>query len=94
LPIADTVKRVDDHVVVATVPRDDLVVVQTPQAFRADVLREAHTSSSVGTDDAALVEAIGAKVVVVPGDPRNLKLTVAFDLEFVRALLDDGSVAR
>jgi 2-C-methyl-D-erythritol 4-phosphate cytidylyltransferase len=94
LPIADTVKRVDGRVVVATVPRDDLVVVQTPQAFRADVLHSAHTNDSVGTDDAALVEAMGAKVVVVPGDPRNLKLTVAFDLEFVRALLDDGSVAR
>jgi 2-C-methyl-D-erythritol 4-phosphate cytidylyltransferase len=91
LPITDTVKRVDGDVVVETVPRADLVVVQTPQAFRADVLRAAHAPGAVDTDDAALVEAAGGKVVAVPGDPRNVKLTVAFDLELVRTLLDDGS---
>jgi 2-C-methyl-D-erythritol 4-phosphate cytidylyltransferase len=94
LPIADTVKRVDGDVVVETVPRDDLVVVQTPQAFRAGVLRAAHANGAVGTDDAALVEAAGGKVVAVAGDPRNVKLTVAYDLELLRAMLDDGSVAR
>jgi 2-C-methyl-D-erythritol 4-phosphate cytidylyltransferase len=94
LPIADTVKRVDGNVVMGTVPRDDLVVVQTPQAFRAEALRAAHADSGVGTDDAALVEAVGGKVVAVAGDPRNVKLTVAYDLELVRAMLDDGSVAR
>jgi 2-C-methyl-D-erythritol 4-phosphate cytidylyltransferase len=94
LPIVDTVKRVDGSVVVETVPRDDLVVVQTPQAFRADVLRAAHSERALGTDDAALVEAAGGKVVAVAGDPRNVKITVAYDLEFIRAMLDDGSVAR
>jgi 2-C-methyl-D-erythritol 4-phosphate cytidylyltransferase len=94
LPIVDTVKRVDGDVVVETVPRDDLVAVQTPQAFRADVLRAAHAKRAFGTDDAALVEAAGGKVVAVAGDPRNMKLTVAYDLEFLRAMLDDGSVAR
>jgi 2-C-methyl-D-erythritol 4-phosphate cytidylyltransferase len=94
LPVADTVKRVEGDIVVATVPRADLVVVQTPQAFRAPALRSAHASSGAGTDDAALVEAAGGKVVAVPGDPRNVKLTVAFDLELVRAMLDDGSVSR
>jgi 2-C-methyl-D-erythritol 4-phosphate cytidylyltransferase len=94
LPITDTVKRVEGDVVVATVPRADLVVVQTPQAFRADALRAAHAGGGVETDDAALVEAAGGKVVAVPGDPRNLKLTVAYDLELVRTLLDDGAGTR
>jgi 2-C-methyl-D-erythritol 4-phosphate cytidylyltransferase len=66
-------------------------VVQTPQAFRAEVLRAAHAHGVVGTDDAALVEAAGGKVVTVPGDPRNVKLTVAFDLELIRSMLDDGT---
>jgi 2-C-methyl-D-erythritol 4-phosphate cytidylyltransferase len=91
LRVADTVKRVDGDVVVETVARDDLVVVQTPQAFRADMLRTAHGAGTVDTDDAALVEAAGGKVVTVPGDPRNVKLTVAFDLELVRSMLDDGT---
>jgi len=94
LPIVDTVKRVDGERVVETVPRDDLVVVQTPQAFRADLLREAHTAGTVGTDDAELVEAAGGKVVTVIGEPRNVKLTVAYDLELLRSLLDDAAGPR
>jgi 2-C-methyl-D-erythritol 4-phosphate cytidylyltransferase len=94
LPVSDTVKRVEGDHVVATVPRDDLVVVQTPQAFRAMLLREAYATGVSVTDDAALVESVGGKVVAVPGDPRNLKLTVAYDLEVMRAMLDDGTGAR
>jgi 2-C-methyl-D-erythritol 4-phosphate cytidylyltransferase len=60
--------------------------VQTPQAFRADVLRRAHESGADATDDAALVEALGATVRVVPGDPRNIKVTTAADFEVARAL--------
>jgi 2-C-methyl-D-erythritol 4-phosphate cytidylyltransferase len=93
LPLVDTVKRVDGERVVETVPRDDLVAVQTPQAFRADLLRDAHASAAVGTDDAELVEAAGGKVVTVTGEPRNVKLTVAYDLELLRSLLDDGAGA-
>jgi 2-C-methyl-D-erythritol 4-phosphate cytidylyltransferase len=80
LPVADTLKRVDGGRVVATVERDGLVAVQTPQAFRAAVLRAAHTGGGGATDDAALVEAAGGKVVVVPGDPLNLKVTNPDDL--------------
>lgn len=86
-PIADTVKRVDGDRVIATVPRDDLVAVQTPQAFRAAVLRDAHTGAPEGPDDAALVEAAGGSIVVVEGEPRNMKLTVADDLAVAEALL-------
>ncbi|MET1003019.1 MAG: 2-C-methyl-D-erythritol 4-phosphate cytidylyltransferase, partial [Acidimicrobiia bacterium] len=93
LAVVDTVKRIDGNRVIDTVPRDDLVVVQTPQAFRAAPLRAAHAGDAVGTDDAALVEAGGGTVVVVPGETRTLKLTVAADLELAQALLDTGSGA-
>ena len=69
LPVADTLKRVDDVRVIETVDRVGLVAVQTPQAFRAGVLRAAHAPAADATDDAALVEALGGTVVVVPGDP-------------------------
>ena len=80
IPISDTVKRVRDGQVVATLDRAELVVVQTPQAFRADVLRRAHLGEPEATDDAALVEAVGGRVVVVAGDADNLKLTAPEDL--------------
>ena len=90
VPVTDTVKRVADGVVAGTVDRDDLVAVQTPQAFRAGVLRRAHAGGAEATDDAALVEAIGGRVVVVPGDPRNRKLTTPDDLVVARALVEAG----
>lgn len=88
--VSDTVKRVDDGRVVETVVRDGLVSVQTPQAFRADVLRKAHAGEAEATDDAALVEAVGGDVRLVPGDPRNIKITTAMDLELAMALLSGG----
>ncbi|HEX3394335.1 MAG TPA: 2-C-methyl-D-erythritol 4-phosphate cytidylyltransferase [Acidimicrobiales bacterium] len=91
LALADTVKRVDGHRVTATLDRDDLVAVQTPQAFRADVLRTAHATEPDATDDAGLVEALGGTVVVVDGDRRNFKITSSDDLVVARALVgDDG----
>jgi 2-C-methyl-D-erythritol 4-phosphate cytidylyltransferase len=87
LAVSDTIKRVDGVRVLATVPRDDLVTVQTPQAFRAAALRAAHTGEGDGTDDAALVEAAGGKVVVVPGEPTNVKVTGPEDVMLVTALL-------
>jgi 2-C-methyl-D-erythritol 4-phosphate cytidylyltransferase len=88
VPVSDTVKRVRDNVVVETVARDDLVAVQTPQAFRRAALERAHAGEGVGTDDAALVEAAGGTVVVVEGESRNLKLTLAADLELAQALIE------
>ncbi len=87
VPIDDTVKRVEDATVVQTIDRHGLWAVQTPQAFRAGVLRRAHDGEAEATDDAALVEAIGGRVVVVPGDVRNLKVTRALDLAVAEALL-------
>ena len=87
LPVADTVKRVRDGVVVDTLDRAELVAVQTPQAFVAPVLQRACRSSSPATDCAALVEAAGGRVAVVPGDERLLKVTTRADLERVAAWL-------
>ncbi len=87
--VSDTIKRVQGDLVVETLDRRVLVAVQTPQAFRAAVLREAHASAPDATDDAALVERIGAKVVTVEGEHRNLKLTTPDDLVVARALIRD-----
>jgi 2-C-methyl-D-erythritol 4-phosphate cytidylyltransferase len=91
VPVTDTVKQVEDGRVVATVDRSRLVAVQTPQAFRAAVLRRAHAGDPDATDDASLVEALGGRVVVVDGDPRNLKLTSPDDLLVARALLAEAA---
>ena len=80
LPVTDTVKRVAGDAVVATLDRAELVAVQTPQAFRAEALRRAHASGLDATDDAALVELAGGRVVVVPGELTNLKITTSSDL--------------
>jgi 2-C-methyl-D-erythritol 4-phosphate cytidylyltransferase len=86
LPLADTVKRVDADRVVETVPRDDLVSVQTPQAFLADTLRRAIGGEvSSATDCSSLVEAQGGRVKWVEGDPRLLKVTDADDLALVES---------
>jgi 2-C-methyl-D-erythritol 4-phosphate cytidylyltransferase len=85
--VSSTVKRVAGERVVETVDRADLVEVQTPQGFSASALRAAHADEPDATDDAALVEAAGGSVVVVAGDPANLKVTHPQDLAVVRALL-------
>jgi 2-C-methyl-D-erythritol 4-phosphate cytidylyltransferase len=93
LAVSDTIKRVAGSNVIATVPRDDLVTVQTPQAFRAATLRAAHAGEGEGTDDSTLVEAAGGTVVVVPGDAANLKVTGPEDMMLVTALLARRSQA-
>lgn len=87
--VADTLKRLDADgaTVTGTVERNGLVAVQTPQAFLAPVLRRVHAEGAEATDDAALVERAGGVVHVVPGDPRNVKLTVPEDLELAELLL-------
>jgi 2-C-methyl-D-erythritol 4-phosphate cytidylyltransferase len=93
VPCVDTVKQVHDGRVSATLDRSSLIAAQTPQAFRADLLRAAHAHAAaqriVAGDDAALVEAIGAPVAVVPGDPRNFKVTFPQDLVLLRAVVEE-----
>jgi len=87
VPVTDTLKRVEGGQVVATLDRDGLVTVQTPQAFRAGALRAAHAGAGEATDDAGLLEAAGGTVVTVEGDPRNLKLTRPEDLALAESLM-------
>lgn len=88
LPVAETVKRVRDGLVEETVDRSGLWTVQTPQAFRAEILREAHDKARrdgvTGTDDAMLVERLGHRVRVVPGLAGNVKITTPDDLRRAR----------
>jgi 2-C-methyl-D-erythritol 4-phosphate cytidylyltransferase len=88
LPVAETVKRVREGLVEATVDRAGLWAVQTPQAFHAAVLREAHDKARrdgvAGTDDAMLVERLGHPVRVVPGLAGNVKITTPDDLRRAR----------
>lgn len=82
VPVADTLKRVADGRIAATVPRDGLYRAQTPQAFRYASLLCAHhaESATTATDDAALLEAVGQPVAIVPGSEDNIKLTYPEDL--------------
>jgi 2-C-methyl-D-erythritol 4-phosphate cytidylyltransferase len=92
LPIRDTVKRVDGERVTGTVDRDGLVIAQTPQAFVWPVLRDAAIAGADdATDCAALVEARGGRVKVVPGDARLVKITDRADLELVEGWLEPVS---
>jgi 2-C-methyl-D-erythritol 4-phosphate cytidylyltransferase len=87
-PIAETVKRVAESLVAETLDRRGLWAVQTPQGFRASLLREAHDKARqdgvVGTDDAMLVERLGQPVRVVTGLDANLKITTPEDLRRAR----------
>lgn len=87
--VTDTLKRIEEHMVVATIDRSGLAAVQTPQGFRAGTLRRAHDEiEGDATDDASLVEAWGGTVVTVAGDAHNLKVTFPDDLAVARALLE------
>ena len=90
IPLADTVKRVEQGLVVETVDRRSLVAAQTPQAFLADVLRAALGGDLVEvTDCASLVERRGGRIRVVDGDPRLVKVTTPADLDLVERLLHE-----
>lgn len=94
IAVTDTIKVVaDDGEVVDTPDRTTLVAVQTPQAFRADVLRAAHAGGESATDDAALVEAAGGRVVVVDGEDANRKITSPEDLEWARRFVDSEGIS-
>ena len=88
LPVRETVKRVREDVVESTLDRAGLWLIQTPQAFRRELLWEAHDKARrdgyAGTDDAVLVERLGGRVAVVPGLAENLKITTPGDLRVAR----------
>jgi 2-C-methyl-D-erythritol 4-phosphate cytidylyltransferase len=91
VPVTDTLKRVRDGRIEATVPRDDLWAAQTPQAFTRSVLdRCFELAAERGldvTDEARLAELLGVAVGIVPGSSRNLKITRPEDLAIGEALI-------
>jgi 2-C-methyl-D-erythritol 4-phosphate cytidylyltransferase len=95
VPAIDTVKQVDrtadGAVVIATVPRERMVLAQTPQGFRFGLLKrafdEAIADGFMGTDEASLIERSGGTIHVVMGSPRNLKITTPADLELAEFFL-------
>ena len=102
IPAVDTVKQVDrtadGAVVLATVPRERMVMAQTPQGFRFGLLKkafdEAGADGFLGTDEASLIERAGGTVHVVMGSPRNLKITTPGDLELAEFFLSQENRRR
>lgn len=88
VPAVDTIKQVErtagGAIITSTIPRERIVLAQTPQGFRCDLLRRAVETAAAdgfaGTDEASLVERLGIDVAVVPGSPRNFKITQPGDL--------------
>ena len=95
MPALDTVKQVDrtaeGAVIKATIPRASIVMAQTPQGFRFDILKKAFDDAAadgfLGTDEASLIERAGHTVAVVMGSPRNLKITTPGDMELAEFYL-------
>jgi 2-C-methyl-D-erythritol 4-phosphate cytidylyltransferase len=101
MPATDTVKQVDrtsdGAIITATMPRERLVMAQTPQGFRYDVLKKAFDEATadgfLGTDEASLVERSGHEVAVVMGSSRNIKITNPSDLELAEFYLQSETHA-
>jgi 2-C-methyl-D-erythritol 4-phosphate cytidylyltransferase len=101
LPVSDTIKEVEDGVIVRTIDRSRIWRAQTPQVFRFELLARANAearttglASALTTDDALLVERIGEKISVVEGSPNNLKITTPEDLDLAEILFaESGSSA-
>jgi 2-C-methyl-D-erythritol 4-phosphate cytidylyltransferase len=91
-PVTDTIKQVNDHLVVQTLDRGELRRALTPQCFRYELLREAYQHADVNdpslTDESALVERLGHRVTAVEGSARNIKITTAEDLVVAEGFLD------
>ena len=91
IPPVDTVKQVDRTLILATLPRDRIVLAQTPQVFRLELLRRAYEQAEndgfVATDEASLVEHLDVDVSVVLGSDRNIKITRPSDMALARLFL-------
>lgn len=91
VPVKDTIKETAGGAVLRTVPRESLVSVQTPQAFRAEILSRAFLKAEedrfLGTDESSLIERIGQRVAVVEGSYENIKITTAEDMGIAEGIL-------
>ena len=88
--VVETVRHLTGEEASETVPRGDYKLVQTPQVFPVSLLQAAYRQDYIPhfTDDASVVEALGCKVSLVPGNRENIKLTTPFDLKVAEALID------
>jgi 2-C-methyl-D-erythritol 4-phosphate cytidylyltransferase len=88
IPSVDTVKQVERQIVIGTIPRERIVLAQTPQAFRYTLLTEAVTRAAqdgfMASDESSLVERLGQEVTVLMGSERNIKITKPSDLPLAR----------
>jgi 2-C-methyl-D-erythritol 4-phosphate cytidylyltransferase / 2-C-methyl-D-erythritol 2,4-cyclodiphosphate synthase len=97
VPVADSLRRVEDGRVVGLVERASLAAAQTPQGAKRELLLDAYLAvadEATFTDEAALLAAAGTSVTTVPGEPSNIKVTGPADLDLVRQIVDAGSAAR
>jgi 2-C-methyl-D-erythritol 4-phosphate cytidylyltransferase len=93
VPIVDTVKQVEKNAIESTLTREHLVLAQTPQVFRVEIVREAFERARrdeyYGTDESSLVERMGLPVSIVRGSERNIKITRPSDLTLARVFLEE-----
>jgi len=102
LPAIDTIKQVErtahGAIITSTIPREYVVLAQTPQGFRLGLLRRAYAEAEadgfLGTDESSIVERAGMQVAVVPGTMENLKITQQADLELAEFFLLQREKAR
>lgn len=98
VPIVDTVKQVEKDFIESTLTREHLVLAQTPQVFRTEILKEAFDRARkdeyYGTDESSLVERLGHPVAIVRGSERNIKITRPSDLTLARVFLEEEQAAQ
>lgn len=96
VPSINTLKQIQDQLIVKTIDRDIIWQAQTPQTFRKDILinayKQAFRHNITGTDDASLIEQTGGRIAIVEGSPWNIKITGRQDLFIAQSILDKGAI--
>ncbi|MBC7190688.1 2-C-methyl-D-erythritol 4-phosphate cytidylyltransferase [Candidatus Aerophobetes bacterium] len=92
IPVKETIKEKDkEGMVVRTLPREKIFLIQTPQGFKYSIIKDAHEQAQIehlkGSDDAFLLEKLGWKVKIIPGEEKNIKITTFFDFKIAEMLL-------
>jgi len=93
IPIKETIKEIDpEGFVTKTIPREKVYIIQTPQGFKTELIKFAYRQAKISkyraSDDAGLVEKIGGRVRIIPGEETNIKITTSFDFQLAKILLD------
>lgn len=93
VPVVETLKEIDQQVILRSVPRRNMALAQTPQVFRYAQLKAAYAKAEYNpeiTDEAMLLERASIAVSVIPGERRNIKITELFDLKLAEYYMDQG----